>query len=595
MRSSLIVVAALVVAMVQAPSSVASPIPPIIVPAGDGFILSGAQAGGCDDVTYGYEIGAAPNQTLASKPAASCPTSQFPRVAVPAQTSVQSLRIWLADTTCVSSLASAPTYYSDGTSTGTSPSVNHALLSGNGPYNVTMNDAGGACPGTVQNSNAIPSGPDQGNFRVNVTITTPPTVVITAPAPSSGTNGYFDAQDVSAGGGAVTVQIAARDNSTTGMSSVACTDNGSALTLSTESAPGGASMTGSVSVSSDGTHNVVCTGTDNNRDIGSASPANLMIDTTLPVLSLPGSPVTVQGASTGRTLSSFPVSAADPDAGDSATVSCNPMAPHTFPVGSTTVSCIATDRAGNTTAGSFTVRVALPATLSLTGASASGPAASVSLACHGIAGQECAGRVTATVVEHKHAGTLNAATAQKRKHPGKPKTPVATVTVAGASFSVPAGATQTVRLTLNRTGSLLLKRLGKLAVKLAVTGIEKTPTLVLTIPRLPLAVSTPPDSWFSTNPSCSNCYTYATYVPITGLPNGARVTVICRGAGCPFTERATTPLGGRINLASVLGDSHLRPGTKVQVVISAPLRIGEVLTYTMQRGAPPARTESAAK
>jgi hypothetical protein len=186
MRSSLVVLAAFVVATVQAPSSVASPIPPIIVPAGDGFILSGAQAAGCDDVTYGYEIGAASNQTLASKPAASCPTSEFPRVAVPAQPSAQSLRIWLADTTCVSSLASAPTYYSDGTSTGTSPSVDHALLSGSGPYNVTMNDAGGACPGTVQNTNAIPSGPDMGNFQVNVTITTPPTVIVTAPTPSSG-------------------------------------------------------------------------------------------------------------------------------------------------------------------------------------------------------------------------------------------------------------------------------------------------------------------------------------------------------------------------------------------------------------------------
>jgi hypothetical protein len=269
------------------------------------------------------------------------------------------------------------------------------------------------------------------------------------------------------------------------------------------------------------------------------------------------------------------------------------MAPHTFPVGSTTVSCIATDRAGNTATGSFTVRVALPATLSLKGASASGSTASVSLACHGIVGQQCAGRVIATVVEHERAGALNALTATKKKHPGRPRPPVVTVTVARASFSVPAGATQTVSLTLDRAGGLLLKRLGRLPVKLAVTGIVRAPTVVLTIPKSPVAVSTPPDSWFFTSASCSDCYTYATNVPITRIPKGARVTVTCRGAGCPFTQRVTTPHGGKINLASVLGQSHLRPGTKVQVTISAPDRIGEVLTYTMQRGSPPARSESA--
>jgi HYR domain len=357
----LLAAAALLAALIPAPPAFASPIPPITIPPGDGVILSGAQAGGCDNVTYGYEIGAAANQVLDSKPAAGCPTSSLSGRAVPAASSAQSLRIWLADTTCVTTLASAPTYFSDGTSTGTSPSVDHALVSGGGPYVVTINDAGGACPGTVQNTNAIPTGPGQGNFHVTITTAPPPTVTVTAPSPTSGRNGYFNAADLAAAGGAVTLKVSAKDSSTTGIRSVACTDDGSPIAVSNQS--GTATMTGTVNVSSDGTHNVACTAADNNNengDTGSANTATVAIDTTSPVISLPTTPLSVQGTSTGATVSSYGASASDPGAGDTPTLACQPAAPHTFPVGNTTVTCTATDRAGNTATRTFTVTVLPP-------------------------------------------------------------------------------------------------------------------------------------------------------------------------------------------------------------------------------------------
>ncbi|MBV9514552.1 MAG: hypothetical protein JO280_11005, partial [Mycobacteriaceae bacterium] len=60
-----------------------------------------------------------------------------------------------------------------------------------------------------------------------------------------------------------------------------------------------------------------------------------------------------------------------------------------------------------------------PASLALGGTSASGSVASLTLTCHGVAGQACAGNVSGTIQEHKRAGVLIAVTASK-KHHGKP-------------------------------------------------------------------------------------------------------------------------------------------------------------------------------
>jgi hypothetical protein len=103
-------------------------------------------------------------------------------------------------------------------------------------------------------------------------------------------------------------------------------------------------------------------------------------------------------------------------------------------------------------------------------------------------------------------------------------------------------------------------------------------------------VTTPPDDWLHINLPCANCFTTAQSVPLAGLPKGARVIVACNGAGCSFARGSVTSHHGHANLASLLGGSHLQPGTKVTVVISAPGRVSEVIVYTMQRGAGPVRT-----
>jgi outer membrane protein assembly factor BamB len=80
-------------------------------------------------------------------------------------------------------------------------------------------------------------------------------------------------------------------------------------------------------------------------------------DSTAPTLNLPGT-ITAKGTSSSGAVVTYSVSATDPD--DTATVSCSPASGSVFAIGTTTVSCTATDTAGNTTSGSFLVVVSAP-------------------------------------------------------------------------------------------------------------------------------------------------------------------------------------------------------------------------------------------
>jgi hypothetical protein len=78
-------------------------------------------------------------------------------------------------------------------------------------------------------------------------------------------------------------------------------------------------------------------------------------DTTPPVLTLPGT-LTVAAKSRFGTRVSYVATATD-NADPHPTVICNPASGALFPLGTTTVHCTATDASGNTTTGSFKVRV----------------------------------------------------------------------------------------------------------------------------------------------------------------------------------------------------------------------------------------------
>jgi outer membrane protein assembly factor BamB len=80
-------------------------------------------------------------------------------------------------------------------------------------------------------------------------------------------------------------------------------------------------------------------------------------DHTFPTISVPAPIVARATSSTGAQVD-YTVTASDPD--DTAIVSCTPPSGSTFPIGVTSVTCSATDTAGNTSSASFLVVVSAP-------------------------------------------------------------------------------------------------------------------------------------------------------------------------------------------------------------------------------------------
>jgi hypothetical protein len=79
-------------------------------------------------------------------------------------------------------------------------------------------------------------------------------------------------------------------------------------------------------------------------------------DTTAPMLNLPGNFTVEATRPTGATVS-YTATATDETDPIPPVVSCDPASDSTFPIGTTTVECTATDNSGNTASGSFTVTV----------------------------------------------------------------------------------------------------------------------------------------------------------------------------------------------------------------------------------------------
>jgi hypothetical protein len=104
-----------------------------------------------------------------------------------------------------------------------------------------------------------------------------------------------------------------------------------------------------------GTTAVNCSATDAAGNTGSASFSVSVVDTTPPTLALPSN-MTVSATSAAGAVVTFSASATDIVDGAVAVI-CTPASGSTFAPGTTTVNCSATDAAGNTASGSFTVSV----------------------------------------------------------------------------------------------------------------------------------------------------------------------------------------------------------------------------------------------
>src|SRR5207302_431371 len=99
--------------------------------------------------------------------------------------------------------------------------------------------------------------------------------------------------------------------------------------------------------------------TDRHGNTGSASfnVTVTVVDTTPPVLTLPSDITTTSGSNAG-TVVTYSASATDNTDG-SITPSCTPASGSSFPVGTTTVTCTATDAHSNTAQKTFAVTIVL--------------------------------------------------------------------------------------------------------------------------------------------------------------------------------------------------------------------------------------------
>jgi hypothetical protein len=220
-----------------------------------------------------------------------------------------------------------------------------------------------------------------------------------------------------------------------------------------------------------------------------------------------------------------------------------------------------------------------------------GPVAKFTIACSGIAGQVCTGNSVATTVLREAGGTILAVSASAKprshRHHRRPRT--VTATVARAAYSVPAGTRATVRLTLNSVGRRVLSRF--LAVPTLVTFFGSFAGALPVTFAYPRVAATIHDQWtWGCTPS-GVCRTHVQGLRVTGLPRGARVTVLCQGGGCSFRTHVFKPHRTSLALTALFAGAKLRPGTTVTVEVTVHQQVGEVVIFTVQtRSIPRSKT-----
>jgi hypothetical protein len=213
--------------------------------------------------------------------------------------------------------------------------------------------------------------PGTQNWSANYVESTPPTVTVTTTpsAPPAGQGGYFNAADVAANGGSITVNVSATDAS--GVTNLSCADNGSPVTVDGQS--GSSPRTGSLGLSADGTHNVVCTATDgaspaNTGNTGSSNTATVRIDKTSPLITDEGPTPAVPDGSNGWYVTPVANGFAASDGGSGLSVACAASFPKSVSTGAAEGSAVTVgsgscaDVAGNVNAGTSSAAFKIDAT-----------------------------------------------------------------------------------------------------------------------------------------------------------------------------------------------------------------------------------------
>jgi hypothetical protein len=167
-----------------------------------------------------------------------------------------------------------------------------------------------------------------GSFTVTVTF-------LDTTAPTFGAHPDITAEATSAAGAVVSYSVTATDDSGVPPTVNCAPSSGSTFAL--------------------GATTVTCTATDAANNSANAAFTVTMQDTTPPNLNLPSNISVEAESASGKTVT-YTASATDAVSG-ALPATCDPASGSTFPMGTTTVNCSATDGAGKAASGSFTVTV----------------------------------------------------------------------------------------------------------------------------------------------------------------------------------------------------------------------------------------------
>jgi hypothetical protein len=261
--------------------------------------------------------------------------------------------------------------------------------------------------------------------------------------------------------------------------------------------------------------------------------------------------------------------------------------PHTY-----TVTATSMDGTMQSASISYTVIIP-PPRATISGVSKSGATASLTVVCDGFPWQRCLDTVTATTTARERDGSVFAVSARNHHRRHKHQK-VVSVTVATAQFTVSAGHSTIVRLTVNRTGKQLLTRFYSLPTRLSFTGAPVAAQKITF--SYPLVTGPPNSSWATwqwLSQPCRFCWTRVDasfFFGVPQLPKTAKVNAHCYGGGCP-PPRSFGPHRHSVDLRRMFAGRKLGAGTTIQLRITAPNSVGRVITYTMQAGNRPHTTD----
>ncbi|OYO08038.1 hypothetical protein CGZ98_15855 [Enemella evansiae] len=155
----------------------------------------------------------------------------------------------------------------------------------------------------------------------------------------------------------ITVNDVTLEGNTLGGRALVFDEIGSATDAEDQNAPAVSCMPATGSVLPLGANRVSCTATDSAGLTATATGTVTVVDTAAPVLTeLPAS-ATIEATSAAGAAYTYQTPKAQDVVWGDVPVSCTPASGGTFPVGSTTITCTATDGAGQVGSGSFVVNV----------------------------------------------------------------------------------------------------------------------------------------------------------------------------------------------------------------------------------------------